>query len=159
VAELSELPIWEQVFMKAYPYRKARWSRPAPSKPLAESRVAIITTAAFTLPKQTPFDVSIKGGDYSYRWLPGDLDVQNLATSHRSRAFDREGVLQDANLAFPLDRLREMAAEGVIGSVSAQHLSFMGSITAPGRLLSETAPEAARALREQGVDLALLVPV
>ena len=145
--------------MKAYPYRQARWSRGVAPKPLAESCVAIITTAAFTLPEQTPFDVSIKGGDYSYRWLPGSLDVRRLETSHRSHAFDREGVLQDANLAFPLDRLREMAAEGLIGTLHEQHLSFMGSITAPGRLIAETAPEAARALRTQGVDLALLVPV
>ncbi len=35
----------------------------------------------------------------------------------------------------------------------------MGSITAPGRLMRETAPEAARWLVDDGVDVAILVPV
>ena len=159
MAELHDLPLWEQVFMKAYPYRQARWSRPAPVKLLREARVAIITSAALTLPEQTPFDTSIKGGDCSYRWIPGEVDVRSLRTSHRSHSFDREGILQDPNLAFPLDRLRELVSEGMLGSLAERHLSFMGSITAPGRLIRNTAPEAAAGLREDGVDLALLVPV
>jgi hypothetical protein len=35
----------------------------------------------------------------------------------------------------------------------------MGSITAPGRLTSRTAPEAAQLLVDDRVDVALLVPV
>jgi hypothetical protein len=35
----------------------------------------------------------------------------------------------------------------------------MGSITAPGRLLKETAPEVARKLKEDGADWVLLTPV
>lgn len=62
-------------------------------------------------------------------------------------------------MAFPLDRLRELAATGEIGEVAHCHLSFMGSITAPGRLTSRTAPEAAQLLIEEQVDLALLFPV
>jgi len=52
-----------------------------------------------------------------------------------------------------------LAAAGRIGSVAPHHLSFMGSITAPGRLVRDHAPEAARLLRGDGVDVALLVPV
>ena len=52
-----------------------------------------------------------------------------------------------------------MAAEGRIGEVNHRHLSFMGSITAPGRLVRDHAPEAARLLVSDGVDVALLVPV
>ncbi|HEY7680100.1 MAG TPA: glycine/sarcosine/betaine reductase selenoprotein B family protein [Terriglobia bacterium] len=159
MAELSDLPLWEQVFMKAYPYRQARWSRPATVTPLAAARAALITTAGLHLPGQPPFDESIKGGDWSFRWIPGDVEVQSLRISHRSRSFDREGVLRDRNLAFPLDRFRELVAEGILGSLSDRHLSFMGSITAPGRLLRDTAPEAARTLRAGGVSLAFLVPV
>jgi len=73
--------------------------------------------------------------------------------------FDHAGIRQDPNLAFPLDRLRELAALGRIGSVAPRHLSFMGSITAPGRLIRDTAPEAARLFVEDGVQAALLVPV
>ena len=65
----------------------------------------------------------------------------------------------DPNLGFPIDRVRELADRGRIGSVNHRHLSFMGSITAPGRLQKETAPEAANLLVRDEVDVALLVPV
>ena len=65
----------------------------------------------------------------------------------------------ESNLAFPLDRVRELVDSGRIGSLARVHLSFMGSITAPGRLVRETAPDSARALVRDQVDIALLVPV
>jgi D-proline reductase (dithiol) PrdB len=159
MAELSELPLWEQVFLKAYPYRRSPWTRPASVKPLREARVALITSGAVHLPEQTPFDITIKGGDYSYRWIPNEVDVQALRIAHRSQSFDSSGILADRNVCFPLERLREMAAERAIGSLNHRHLSFMGSITAPGRLLKYTGPEAAAALQADRVDVALLVPV
>jgi D-proline reductase (dithiol) PrdB len=66
---------------------------------------------------------------------------------------------RDPNLAFPLDRLHELEARGRIGSVAPRHLSFSGSITAPGSLIRDTAPQAAGLLAEDAVDVALLVPV
>ena len=83
-------------------------------------------------------------------------------TIGEARAFCAEflpGLGEDPNLAFPLDRLRELTAAGRIGEVNRRHLSCMGSITAPGRLMRDTAPSAARLLVEDGVDAALLVPV
>ena len=70
-----------------------------------------------------------------------------------------DAMAQDPNLAFPVDRVRELEARGRIGALSTRHLSFMGSITAPGRLVRETAPAAAARLVADGVDAALLVPV
>lgn len=159
MAELRDLPLWEQAFMKAYPYRQARWSQPAPVVPPGKARVALITTAGLTLPQQPSFDAAIKGGDWSYRWISNDADVQRLQISHRSKSFDRVGILRDRNLGFPLDRFRELAAEGMVGSLNDRHLSFMGSITAPGRLQRDTAPEACDALRQDGVNLVFLAPV
>ena len=159
MAKLRELSLFWQAFMKTYPYRQARWTHPAPVKPLHEAKVALITTAGLSLPDQPPFDESIKGGDYSYRWIENTVNVQDLQTSHRSKTFDRQGMLEDCNLCFPLDRFRELVAEGVIGSLNHRHLSFMGSITAPGRLASQTAPEAVAELKHDGVDLAFLTPV
>ncbi|MBI4465046.1 MAG: hypothetical protein HY647_10105 [Acidobacteria bacterium] len=159
MADLTELPLWEQVFMKAYPYRQARWRDPAPTRPLSQAKVVLVTTAGLHLAEQPPFDDSVKGGDCSYRWIPDAVAVQALQTSHRSKSFDREGFFQDRNLCFPLDRFRELAAEGVIGALNSRHLSFMGSITAPGRLLNHTAPEAAQELRRDGVEVAFLAPV
>lgn len=59
----------------------------------------------------------------------------------------------------PLHRLKELAEKGAIGSVAPRHFSFTGSITAPGRMIAETAPEVARMLLEDEVDAVLLTPV
>jgi D-proline reductase (dithiol) PrdB len=69
------------------------------------------------------------------------------------------GITSDKNLALPLDRLKSPAEDGVIGSVAPRHCSFMASIVAPGRLIANTAPEVARMLLEDAVDVVLLTPV
>jgi len=159
MANLSELPLWMQVYMKAYRYRQAVWTHPAPVKPLSECNVALVTTAGLHLKDQAPFDDTLKAGDYSYRWIDGGVAVQELLIAHRSKAFDHSGIEQDRNLCFPLDRFRELDKEGLIGRLHERHLSFMGSITAPGRLMRQTAPEAAEQLKRDRVDLAFLTPV
>jgi D-proline reductase (dithiol) PrdB len=154
------LPLRYRVLLRTYP-----WRRPAPAAaarlrvPRREARVALVTTAGLVVPGDTPFDAAARGGDSSYRVLPGEVEVATLEEHHRSDAFDRGPLTVDRNVAFPLDALRALAADGAIGEAAPRHLSFMGSITAPGRLIRERAPEAARLLVEDGVDAALLVPV
>jgi D-proline reductase (dithiol) PrdB len=157
---MSDLPFSLRMFLRVYPWRRID---PVPlarrGKPVEESRVALVTTAGLVPPGAPPFDASVKGGDFSYRVIGADADTARLEEHHRSESFDHAGITLDRNLAFPLDRLRELAAAGEIGEVAPRHLSFMGSITAPGRLAARTAPEAARLLAHDSVDLALLVPV
>ncbi|MFQ5512814.1 MAG: glycine/sarcosine/betaine reductase selenoprotein B family protein [Myxococcota bacterium] len=160
MGDLAEFPFGLRTFLRAYRWRRVDpipWVDP--KRPLAQSRVALVSTAGFVLDGQLPFDSSIRGGDLSFREIPGDADVAQLVDTHRSESFDHTGMTQDPNLAFPIDRIRELAARGRIGEPAPRHLSFMGSILAPGRLVRDTAPEAARRLREDGVDAALLVPV
>lgn len=160
MGELAEFGPALRMFLRAYPWRQVRPVPWAPlRRPLAECRVALVSSAGFVLPTQAPFDASRRGGDASFRIVPGDVEVKTLVDTHRSESFDHTGMRRDPNLALPIERLRELNQAGRIGSVSDRHLSFMGSITAPGRLVRETAPEAARRLVEDGVDAALLVPV
>jgi len=150
----------DRIFVRTYPWRRidpVPWTPLA--KPLAACRLALISSAGLVLPGQPPFDARVRGGDSSLREIPSDADVRTLIDTHRSQAFDHAGMASDSNLVFPLDRARELAASGFVGSLNRRHLSLMGSITAPGRLVRETAPEAARLLVEDGVDVALLVPV
>jgi D-proline reductase (dithiol) PrdB len=160
MAELSQLPFSTRLFLKAYPWRKID---PVPwtplKKPLAQSRLALVSSAGFVLPTQARFDETIKGGDPSFREVPSDAAIATLVESHRSHAFNHSGIQQDPNLAFPMDRARELANCGRIGSLSRRHLSFMGSIIAPGRFVRDRVPQAASWLTEDGVDVALLVPV
>jgi len=130
-----------------------------PRKPLSTARVALVTTGGLHAPDQPPFDCSVKGGDVSFREIASGVDLSSLGIAHKSDAFDQTGCRKDRNLGFPLDRLREMAARGEIGELNGRHLSFMGSITAPGRLIAETAPRGAEILVADGVDVAFLVPL
>ena len=83
-----------------------------PTKPLSQSRVAIVTTAALRLRDQDKF----LGGDQSFRILPAA--TEGLILSQISPNFDRSGFIVDPNVVFPVDRLHEMAAQGRIGSVA-----------------------------------------
>lgn len=145
--------------MKAYKFRSVDW-RPgaALSKPLHECRLALVTTAALHLPDQPAFDLAFRGGDPTYRELPGNVEVKQLRIAHRSSAFDQSGALRDRNLVFPLDRFRELEEKGAIVGLNHRHFSFMGSITAPGRLIAETAPTVAQKLAQDQVDAVFLVP-
>jgi D-proline reductase (dithiol) PrdB len=157
---LSEFPLKYKLFLKAYPWRRIDPVPWAPlQKPLRESRLALVSSAGLVLPGQEPFDESIRGGDYSLREIPSDTDISTLIDTHRSDLYDHAGLRQDPNLAFPLDRLRELVQKGRIDSLNHRQLSYMGSITAPGRLIKKTAPQDVRRLVEDGVDAALLVPV
>lgn len=156
----DELPLWLRATLKVYPWRRVD---PVPcarlARPITQSRVALVTSAGIVPPGDLPFDASVKGGDTSYRVIDRRVELDTLGDFHRSRSFDHAGIAADRNLALPLDRLHELADAGTIGEVAPRHLSFMGSITAPGRLVRDTAPAAAQLLVDDQVDIALLVPV
>jgi D-proline reductase (dithiol) PrdB len=160
MGDLSEFQTGTRLFLKAYPWRRID---PVPwtplRRPLAESKLALVSSAGFVMPEEEPFDMARRGGDPSFREIPSEADPSCLLDSHRSQTFDHGGMQRDANLAFPLDRVRELVASGRIGSLAPRHLSFMGGITAPGRLTRQTAPAAVSRLVEAGTDIALLVPV
>jgi len=162
VATYEELALHVRLFMKGYPFsRYAAVDVPCArlKAPLKKSRIALVTTAALFAPGQAEFDHSIKLGDTSFREIPNTIDTGNLVESHRSNAFDHSGIRADVNLAFPLDRFRELKSEQLIGELNHRHFSFMGSIIAPRKLIAETAPEVARALRADQVDAVFLTPL
>jgi D-proline reductase (dithiol) PrdB len=167
MANLDDIELVERLFVKSYPFSRyaPRPGDPVANavtplrKPLSACTVAIVTTAGLSLPDQPPFDTSIKMGDSSFREFPGNISPQLLEMNHRSWAFDQTGILRDRNLVMPLDRLRELQGSGEIGALAPHHYSFMGSIVGPTKLIKEFAPEVARRLVDDGVDVALLTPV
>ena len=131
-------------------YDSTPWARP--SKPLRQMRIAIISTAGVGLRGEPPY-----GFAGEYRVLPGDIEDVDIALNHVSINFDRTGFQQDVNVVFPLQRLKELAQAGKIGSVADYHYSFMGA-TDPTRM-EESAAQVAELLKQDGVDGAILVPV
>jgi len=160
MVQINELKLSLRIFMKGYRWRVID---PVPvarlTKAVTDCRVALVSSAGLVVPGDVPFSDSVRGGDFSHRVIPGDTTVQALEEHHRSDAFDHSGIEIDRNIALPLDRLHEMAAEGEIASVAPRHISLMGSITAPGRLIRKTLPVVGDLLVEDNVDVALMVPV
>ena len=124
-----------------------------PSKPLSESRLALVTTGGVHLPDQERFDIDDFLGDCSYREIP--TSATDLTWTH---AYYRPEEDSDLDSVFPLWTLRELVEEGVVGELNRRHFSFMGAIHDPGPLVEETAPEVASKLVEDEVDAALLTP-
>jgi D-proline reductase (dithiol) PrdB len=120
---------------------------------LSQRRIAIVSSAGLVVRGQDPF----RGRDPDYRAIPADTTAQELLISHISINFDRTGFQEDWNVVFPLDRLNELAADGVIGSVAARHYSFMGA-TDPVQM-EPHARELASRLRQDAIDAVILPPV
>jgi len=120
---------------------------------LERRRVSIISTAGLHRRNDRPFE----GMTGDYRVIPGDINAKDLVTTHISTNFDRTGFQRDWNVVFPLDRLKELALEGIIGSVAAYHYSFMGA--ADPDAMESAARNLAAFLKGDRVDAALLVPV
>jgi D-proline reductase (dithiol) PrdB len=153
MARLGDLPqaVREWVVALECPrFESVPWIR---GRPLAQRRVALISTAGL----QRASDARFAADAADYRVIPGDTDAADLVMSHISSNFDRTGFQQDVNVMFPVDRLAELADEGIIGSVAAFHYAFMGA-TAPEKM-EPAAREVANLLQRDEVDLALLVPV
>lgn len=160
MVRIADMDLKLRLFMRGYPWRRLGAIAPAHrSRPLADCRVALVSSAGLVAPGQPPYDRRTRGGDWSWRVIPGDVEVRTLTEHHRSESWDHSGIEADPNMGMPLDRLRELAADRVIGEVAPRHASVMGSITAPGRFIRSTVPDIVDALTADEVDVALMVPV
>ena len=150
LTDLSDMEAQHLLDLPCPEYDDSPW---ADAPPPEEARVAIITSAGLSLRSDDTF----RPGAADYRVIPAAIDTGDIVMSHVSTNFDRSGFQQDINVVFPIDRLRELAAEGAIGSVADFHYSFMGA-TEPEKL-EEKARELAGLLKEDRVNAVLLTPV
>ena len=127
------------------------WVVPPPVK---DSRIAIITTAGLHTRQDRPFQID--PNDF-YRVIPGNVETNELVMSHIAASFDRSGYQRDCNVVFPIDRLRELVEEGIIGSLADFHYSVNSAHRAPE--FEAPAREIANLLKKDNVDAALLFPV
>lgn len=155
MVRLADLPEWEREHMldkvrDLAGFDTRPWVQPPP---LAKSRIAVISTAGLHVRGDRPFGP----GAADYRIIPGGTPASDLVMSHQSVNYDRTCFQEDHNVAFPLDRLNELARDGIIGSVAGYHYSFMGAASI--RKLEPKAHELAGLLKKDGVDAVLLSPV
>ena len=147
-----------------FEYDSAPWT--PLQRPLSESRVAILSTGGLFVKGDDPLgpdgptqEEAIPRIQEFLRGLPvlatipRDIDREELAVRHPG--YDIRGTVRDPNVVFPIDRLIELEAEGVVGRVAEEHYSFVGA-TSQKRLLKE-APAWAERLKAARVDAVLLV--
>lgn len=147
--------------MQVPPYDGMPWT--PLRKPLREARIALVTTAGINVRGvEPPFDYEREWehpnwGDPTYRTLPRDLRQEQVQTGHLH--INNDDIGRDVNIVLPVDRMKELEAAGVIGSLAPRNFSFMGYQPDTTEWRERYAPEAAQKLRDDAVDGVLLTPV
>jgi len=155
MVRLSDLPDYEREHLLAKnmgPLGPVVWV--APEKPLSELRIALITTAGIHYRGDSAFELT----DATFRPIDGSEDSSDLVMSHSSVNFDKSGFADDVNVVFPLERFRELEAEGLIGSVATINYSFMGAGLMPDAY-EQSASQVAGLLKQDKIDAVFLTPV
>ena len=99
-------------------------------KPLRDCRLGLVTSGGlYHKGHDEPFDEERERreppwGDPSFRVLPADMDPADVGISHLH--INRAGALADMNILLPIQRVKELAAEGRVGGLAAHAYSFMG---------------------------------
>lgn len=126
------------------------------SKPLGESCLALVSSAGIFRDDQEPFDPWAVN-DLSFRRIPADTPYKRLRLNHNY--FDHRDALKDLNCVFPVQRLKELEAEGYIGRLARTAITLgMGRLYKRTALQNETVPEIVKVLEREGAEAALLVP-
>jgi len=156
----ARYPIFAQRLIDAYQPQVVvdaiPWTRPA--RQLCEAKLALVTTAGIHHPDQPPFDMRDQQGDPSFRVLDSETLFDDFLITHDY--YDHRDARKDPNIILPLDRLRELGNEGLLGELAKTHYGFMGHIDGPhiSTLVEKTAREVAQRLKADQVDLVLLTP-
>ena len=149
-----------QGYDKPYQWASHDWVPFQPlKKPLAESKVALLTTSelAIRYDEATEDNPIVEEGFRSVYAVPADTPTEKFYS--RTASFDRYAThMDDVNSYFPVDRMREAAASGRIGSHPDRFIGAYNNYSIR-RVLEEEAPAALAMCREDGVDAAVLVPV
>jgi D-proline reductase (dithiol) PrdB len=127
-------------------------------KPLHKSKIALVTTAGIHHVDQKPFSMKDSTGDSTYRMIDAETIAEDYVITHDY--YDHRDADKDLNIIFPVTRLKEMTAKGIVGSIARYHFSFMGHIKGAhlDSLLEKYAPEMASRFVQDHVDAVLLTP-
>jgi len=134
-------------------------------RPLADCKFGLVTSAGlYHQGVEPPFDVERerqepKWGDPTFRTIPTDVQQAEIGASHLH--INTGGVTTDVNILLPIQRFRELVADGAIGGLAEHAYSFMGYQGFPPDTAAwqETyGPQVADELIADQVDCVLLTP-
>jgi D-proline reductase (dithiol) PrdB len=124
------------------------------TKPLSECTVTLFTTGGVHLKSDQPYDIASPFGDWTFREIPTDTATSELMVTHSH--YSHVDADHDVNCMFPLDRLRALCDEGIVGGLTSSAYSIMGFNPDPARLLEKTAPDLARPYKASGADVVFM---
>lgn len=90
-------------------------------KDLSSATVTLVSATGVYGPDQEAFPPE-DPGDTTWREIAADTPVEALRIAHHH--YDHSEADRDPNIVFPLESLRELASEGVIGAVNPIHFSY-----------------------------------
>lgn len=152
--------LWETINQR-YPgsmIRKDAFVPPASlAKPLSQSRLALISSCGVHLKSDVPLDVCHPFGDFRFLRVPSNARHADLIIHQLKYPHDDADL--DINVIFPIERLQELCAEGVLGGLTENFFSFIGYNMDPGKFERTVAADIAEAVVEkEHADCALLAP-
>jgi hypothetical protein len=141
------------------PYRWYRADQAPPwtpmHKPLAESRVGVLSTAGAYVRGQVAFHYK---DDTSLRAVPKATPVADIHFSHVTENYLPD-ARRDPNCVLPVEALARLEDEGVVGAIADELVSCMGAVYSQRRVRDELAPALAERFAAQAVDAVLLIPL
>jgi len=116
---------------------------------LKDCRIALVSTSGAYVEGMQPFS----DNDLSFRLIPTDTDTKKIhfVPGH----FDTSKGAEDANIMFPLDRLRDLVACGEVRTLAEHHIS-MGLTTELRRLKETVSWEIAEVVMKMRPDVVVL---
>jgi D-proline reductase (dithiol) PrdB len=129
----------------------------APRKPLSQGHLTLISSCGVHLKSDPPLDVCHPFGDFRFRRVASNARHADLTVHQLKYPHDDADV--DINIAFPIERLQELASEGVLGGLTANFFSFIGYNMDPEKFERTVAHDIPQAVdEEEHADVALLAP-
>jgi D-proline reductase (dithiol) PrdB len=123
-------------------------------KELNKMKIALVTTGGV---RRITDEAYNDEGDERFYVLPADVNVADLTVNYAAPAgYDFADTLEDVNVMFPIERLRELAEEGFIGGVAAKHIVSMGYTMKLKKVYEETVPAIAREFERSNADAVIL---
>jgi D-proline reductase (dithiol) PrdB len=122
---------------------------------LSMATVSIVTAAGVHRRDQERFNIGDDLGDLTYRVMGEDTTSGDVMVTHDH--YDHTDADEDVNVVFPIDILRELADEGVIGGIARKHVGYMGYTMRLKEMYDTTAPAIADEVdRGSRADIVLL---
>lgn len=118
---------------------------------LKDMKIALVSSTGVYLEGQEPY---AEENDDTFRIFPADFDTKHTHIRHGH--YDSSEAEKDLNCVFPIDRLRELAAEGVIKGVNNKHIGFKGASTDLKRQYEHLAPAIAHEIERSHADGVIL---